>query len=106
MLMDLRNQGHAVGLCGNWGMVTSCVQGWQHLISFFACGLPKHIFLTELRKYAPAEDWIMVGNIGHTFDAPRFGLQPTGGSDDMSAAADAVPPWRFISEQAFANGTR
>jgi hypothetical protein len=106
MIIDLKNQGHIVGLNGNWGLVTQvCKDWWFNLFSFFNVGLPKPVYLTYFRQYVPADDYVMVGNIGN-LDAPRFNLTATGGSDDMGAAADAQPPWRFILEREFANGVR
>lgn len=103
MLMQLRVEGHIVGLCGNWGLFLNRVDGWQHLISFYNAGQVKNVFLWELRKHAPADEYIMVGNVGplcsRTYNVPQ-----TGGSDDMSQAAGAG--WRFIREIDFANGAR
>jgi hypothetical protein len=103
MLMELRVQGHIVGLCGNWGVFVNRVPGWQHLISFVNAGQIKNVFLHQLKSFSPADDYIMVGNIGplcsRTYKVPM-----TGGSDDMSQAIGAG--WRFIKEIDFANGAR
>jgi uncharacterized SAM-dependent methyltransferase len=99
-LMDLRIEGHIVGLCGNWGGFVQRVPGWQHLISFFAsdCGylIPdfKAAYLRRLKQYVTADDYIMVGN--------ELGV--TGASDDKGSAERAG--WRFIREDAFAAGER
>jgi hypothetical protein len=102
-LMDLRCQGHIVGICGNWHLFLTKVKGWQHLISFFNYGQVKNVFLFEMRHVIQAEEYVMVGNIGplcsRTFRVPQ-----TGGSDDMSQALAAG--WRFIKESDFANGNR
>ena len=33
-LVKLREHGHIVGLCGNWGMVTLHCPDWHHICSF------------------------------------------------------------------------
>lgn len=93
-LMQLRVDGHVVGLCGNWAAVTANVPGWQHLVSFMNVGLPKEEFLRELKKHVPAEDYVMVGNIPGV----------SGPSNDITAAY--LAGWRFIRELDFANGVR
>lgn len=94
-LMNLRIQGHIVGLCGNWSALTMQVPGWQHLVSFLGEGAPnKEMALINLRRYVPADDYVMVGNI----------LGISGGSDDKGAAERAG--WRFIRESDFAAGAR
>lgn len=103
MLMALRVEGHIVGLCGNWGVVTSRVPGWQHLISFFNVNIPKHEYLHHLKNYIKADDYVMVGNIGPECTR-NFNYPQTGGSNDMTAAH--LAGWRFIKEQDFANGNR
>lgn len=92
-LMDLRCQGHIVGLNGNFVPVLR-VAGWQHLISFFNPGMDKAQYMQLLRNSIVADDYVMVGNI----------LGVSGGSDDQGAAARAG--WRFIKESDFAAGTR
>lgn len=103
-LMQLRIQGHIVGICGNWAVLTSRHPGWQHLVSFISVQglvgpsgnpeLDKAVFLSMLKAYTPASDYVMVGNI----------LGVSGASDDQGAAARAG--WRFIKESDFANGAR
>ena len=42
-LVKLREQGHIVGLCGNWAMVTLHCPDWHHICSFVGpCGIEKH----------------------------------------------------------------
>lgn len=95
MMMDLRNQGHIVGLCGNWAAFCHRVTGWQHLISFMNAGTPnKETHLMDLKRYIPADDFVLVGNI----------LGVSGSSDDQGAAQRSG--WRFISEREFADGVR
>lgn len=93
-LMDLRVEGHVVGICGN--MAVFCqVPGWHHLASFLGQSfLPKDVFLHGLKINIPADDYIMVGNI----------LGVSGASDDKGAAERAG--WRFIQEISFAKGER
>ena len=44
-LVKLRKQGHIVGLCGNWAMVTLHCPDWHHICSFAGpCGIEKHDF--------------------------------------------------------------
>lgn len=94
-LLTLREQGHTVGLCGNWAMVTLHYPDWHRICSFVGpCGIEKHDFLRQLRQYVPADDYVMVGNI----------LGISGASDDRGAAERAG--WRFIQESAFAQGAR
>ena len=93
-MMALRNDGHIVGLCGNWGAFVAVVEEWQHLVSFMNVGVEKSEFLKHLALYVKAEEYIMVGNI----------LGVSGSSDDQGAAERAG--WRFIQECDFAAGVR
>lgn len=94
-MMDLRIQGHIVGLCGNWAVVCQRVPGWQHLISFMNSGAPdKETLLRQIKQYVPADDYVMVGNIPGV----------SGASNDIGAAQAAG--WRFISEKDFSTGAR
>lgn len=103
MMIDLRNEGHVVGLCGNWGRFFQVVPDWYHLIQFFNYGQVKNVFLWEIKNWIKAEEYIMVGNVG-PLDARTFNLPQSGGSDDLSQSRGAG--WRFISEKDFANGMR
>jgi hypothetical protein len=92
---SLKRQGHIVGLNGNWAVVVQSVPLWHCIFSFIGpMEMSKDIFLTQLRAYIPADDYIMVGNIK--------GI--SGGSDDEGAAKSAG--WRFIKESDFAEGAR
>lgn len=103
-LMQLRIEGHIVGICGNWAVLTQHYPGWQHLVSFISVPIwmepngttpsEKAVFLAMLKAYTPADDYVMVGNI----------MGVSGVSDDQGAAARAG--WRFIKESDFANGAR
>ncbi len=108
-LLDLRNEGHIVGICGNWGLFVK-IPGWQHLASFVNCSLvvdysgtilgDKGWFLAELKKYIPADDYVHVGNeFGRTNS-----LGVVCGSHDREAAEKAG--YRFILEDDFAEGKR
>lgn len=109
-LMELRSQGHIVGLCGNWGLVTRNVSGWQHLISFVNCSLVVQVgdqivgdkawWLTHFKMYVQADEFIMVGNVFGEKNSLGFVC----GSHDSEAAAAAG--WRFIKEDNFAAGER
>ncbi len=94
MLVELR-QDNILWLCGNWAMVTRC-PNWYKLFSFVGPigGVSKEEHLIQIKRYIPADDHIMVGNI----------LNVTGLSDDKGAAERSG--WRFISETEFARGTR
>jgi hypothetical protein len=94
-LVTLREQGHIVGLCGNWAVVTMHYPDWHRVCSFVGpCGIEKHDFLRELRRHVVAADYVLVGNV----------LGVSGASDDRGAAQQAG--WRFIQEAAFATGRR
>jgi hypothetical protein len=91
----LKSQGHILGLNGNWGVVVQTVPLWHRIFSFVGpMEMSKEIFLNELKKYIPANDYIMVGNIKGV----------SGASDDAGAANSAG--WRFIRESDFAAGAR
>jgi len=107
-LMQLRRDGHIVGICGNLNAFCR-VEGWQHLVSFtlnfdtypifggpMGSCFSKDVWLRLFREttFPNADDYVMVGNI----------IGVTGASDDQGAAQRAG--WRFISEQSFANGER
>lgn len=101
MMMDLRVQGHIVGLIGNWGLFVSKVPGWQHLVSFLSLGdRPKHVIMQQLEMYVPCEERILVGN---TFGQDN-GMGFIGQSHDSEEAQ--IAGWRFIREIDFANGAR
>lgn len=94
-MMQLRVEGHIVGVCGNMGAFCQRLSGWQHLISFLGQGLlHKDQFLAHLKLAIPADDYVMVGNI----------LGVSGASDDQGSAQRAG--WRFIKESDFATGAR
>ena len=94
-LIELKRQGHVVGLCGNWAVVIQAVRGWENLISFIGpMEMSKAGFLNQLKTFIRADDYIMVGNI------PGI----SGVSDDQNAAQQAG--WRFIKESDFDEGAR
>jgi hypothetical protein len=94
-MMNLRVQGHIVGLCGNWHHFVKNVPSWQNFIAFMNVAVPnKDTFLDHLRVYVPADDHVLVGNI----------IGVSGGSDDQGAAQRTG--WRFIKESDFAAGAR
>lgn len=110
-MMDLRNEGHIVGLCGNLTKFCCEVSGWQHLISFTmnfdtfrALGglLAKEVYLQAFKEvnYPIADEYIMVGNVFGAKNSLGF----TCGSHDSTAAERAG--WRFIKEDDFAAGVR
>ena len=93
-MVKLAQDGHIVGLIGNWGVFVQQVGGWQRLVSFFNLGVPKAEYMVHFARYVPAEEYVMVGNI----------LGVSGSSDDQGEAARAG--WRFIREADFAAGIR
>lgn len=96
-LIELRKEGHCLGLCGNFAAVTLQVQGWHNLFSFLGqMNLDKATFLATIKQYVPAEDYIMVGN-----DHSR---KHHASPDDATWAR--LAGWRFINEDDFARGVR
>lgn len=94
-LVQLAIEGHILGLCGNYAMVTMNVANWHDFFSFIGpMEMEKASFLTHIQNYVPAEEYVMVGNIK--------GI--SGSSDDQGAAL--LAGWRFIQEQKFADGER
>ena len=94
-LQALRNSGHIIGLCGNWGLFTRSVRNWYEHVSFIGpMLLAKADYLIELRTYVCAESYVLVGNDPRIF----------GASDDATAAREAG--FHFIRELEFADGMR
>lgn len=93
-LIELRTKGYLILLAGNWAVVVQNTIGWEQLFSGMNVGVSKEIFLTEIKRYVPSLEYIMVGNIQGV----------TGKSDDAGAAKAAS--WRFISEHDFMQGVR
>jgi hypothetical protein len=93
-LVELRSQGHIVGICGN--MEVFCrLPNWHEIASFIGQGYcTKEAFLYNLKLNIRADDYVMVGN--------RQGV--TGASNDEGAALKAG--WRFILERDFVAGQR
>ena len=91
----LRDQGHIVGLNGNWAAVVQTVAVWHLMFSFIGpMEMSKDAFLNQLKNFIPADGYIMVGNIKGV----------SGASDDEGAAG--LAGWRFIKESDFAAGAR
>ncbi len=112
-LLELREQGHVVGLCGNGRKFCDEVPEWWKYISFvlnydlgpvmgFQGIIGKDIWMRVFKEtfYLHAEEYIMVGN--------EFGrvnsLGHKCGSHDSWFAE--LAGWRFILEDDFANGNR
>ena len=92
---SLRNQGHIVGLNGNWAAVVPTVPLWHRMFSFIGpMGISKDIFLNQLKTDIRADDYIIVGNV-----------KGVSGASDDEGAAD-LAGWRFIKESDFAAGAR
>lgn len=95
-LRTLREEGHIVGLCGNWAVFVRAVPEWHRIVSFVGpLQLSKADFLGQLRLYVRAGEYVMVGN------DPATGW---GSSADREAAEEAG--WQFIRETDFAAGAR
>jgi len=61
-MTQLRNEGHIVGICGNWIIFVQAVTGWHDLVSFLSIGIgEKSEFLNQIKQYIRAEEYIMVG---------------------------------------------
>lgn len=89
-IMRLKKEGHILGLCGNWGLVTSIIDEWENLFSFIgAIGITKILFLSQLKRYVKAERYIFIGN------DPKY----YGESDDITSAKMAS--WEFYRENQF-----
>lgn len=94
-LGGLKSQGHIVGLNGNWAVVVQSVPLWYSIFSFIGpMEMSKDTFLSQIRSYIRADDYIMVGNVKGV----------SGASDDEAAAN--LAGWRFIKESDFAAGAR
>jgi hypothetical protein len=92
---SLRDQGNIVGLNGNWAVVVQTVPLWHRIFSFIGpMEMSKDVFLTQLKTYIRADEYIMVGNI-----------KGVSGTSDDEGAAD-LAGWRFIKESEFAAGVR
>ena len=91
----LRQEGNILGLNGNWAVAVQRVYDWHSLFSFIGpMEMSKHAFLSQIKTYVRADEYVMVGNI----------LGVSGASDDQGAAA--LAGWRFIKESEFAAGER
>ena len=63
VLSRLRSEGHIVGICGNWPLFTQKIAGWHYLVSFIGpIGTSKAAFLSNLKAFIQADNYIMVGN--------------------------------------------
>ena len=94
-LERLHNEGHVVGICGNWAGFVQSVPGWQRYINFLGqMEMSKPAFLSQLKVFIPALRYIMVGN-----DPAIFG-----NSHDKQAAEMAG--WEFIREHDFVEEMR
>lgn len=93
MVKELRDQGHIVGLLGQWAhtRVLDKYTQWHKLFSFVGMvpwSNEKGIFMIEFKTYVTADDYVMVGN------RPQDEIQANIGN------------WRFLSETEFAEGRR
>ena len=115
-LLELREQGHITGLCGNLNKFCTSVPEWWKYVSFLLnfdtwmllkqgpCGscFPKYVWLQLFQHvtYPGAEEYIMVGNVFDRVNSLGF---KCGSRDDEAAA---MAGWRFIVEDDFAAGVR
>ena len=94
-LIELRNAGSIIGLCGNFAAVTRNCVDWFNLFSFLgSMGMTKAEFLVQLKTHVPCSEVVMVGNIKGV----------SGSSDDQGESLKAGV--RFIKESDFAAGAR
>lgn len=114
MVEELRGQGHAVGICGNWGLFCSVVPDWHRRISFVNCIPPAFVqgmagqgvrvdkawFLNHLQQYVRAEEYVLVGNRPGRTNS----LGVVTHSEDEEAAR--LAGWKFLLEDDFAGGAR
>ena len=105
MMLDLRAEGHVVGLCGNWGCFFQRVPDWGNYISFFNAFIYKPDFMKGLKDHAGPymagiDEFVMVGNVLGAVNS----LGVICGSADSEAAS--LAGWRFIKEDDFAAGAR
>lgn len=112
-MLELREQGHVIGLCGNGRKFCDLLPDWHKYISFnllcdlgpimnFGGLIGKDIWLRCFREtlYLHAEEYVMVGNVFGEKNSMGFVC----GSHDSMFAESAG--WRFIKEDDFANGVR
>lgn len=88
----LYDQGHVVGICGNWSLFVQQVPQWNKMVSFvgqFYHHMSKEDFLKYIKEAIYADEYIMVGN-----DPAHFG-----NSNDIQAAQ--LAGWTFIREDKF-----
>jgi hypothetical protein len=92
-LVYLKQNGHVLGLCGNWAAVTQLLTGWGFLFSFIGpMEMGKAGFLNQIKTFIRAEHYIMVGNDGdgETVSADRQAAEIAG--------------WEFVPERDFKEG--
>jgi len=82
--------GNIVGICGNFAPVVQRVHDWHKYISLIKISNErKHEFLSAVKKYVPANRYIMVGNVNPA-------NSPYSDKDEAKLAG-----WEFIAEQDF-----
>jgi len=92
-LARLKNQGHTIGICGNWAPFCLVVENWHQLVSVMNVGVPKDVFMRELKHWLARYDhFVMVGNDGDgvTISADRAAAEKAG--------------WEFVLERDFKEG--
>lgn len=74
-LRQLRENGHIVGICGNWQKFITAVPDWRDIINFFQVGLPKTNFLIELKAQLSyifqIDEFVMIGNLSSDIDVAQ-----------------------------------
>jgi hypothetical protein len=92
-LFNLRNEGHIIGICGNFHPYTNLIPQWHLFTSLIKISNErKHQYLIAVKEHIPADRYVMVGNI-HPSNAPY--------SDKDEAE---LAGWEFISELDFKDG--
>jgi hypothetical protein len=101
-LVNLRNQGHIIGVVGNFGLFMDVVVGWHQLICFWNIqeGMDKAATLRWVKRsldrplmhHTHIDHYIMVGNEG------------TGWPMSADKEAATAAGWEFIKEEQFKEG--
>ena len=94
-LLQLRRDGHIVGICGNFAVAFARAPELVKVCNFFGqMEMSKAAFLRQISTYVQADKYVMVGN-----DRRYFGE-----SMDVEAAREAG--WDFIREYDFASACK
>ena len=74
---SLRDQGHIVGLNGNWAVVVQAVPLWHRIFSFIGpMEMSKDTFLTQLKTYIRADEYIWLATSKELAEHPMTRALP------------------------------